>query len=102
MFCFVLFFLHELKLSNNRKEFKYDWEIHNSWRRGVLSFAKLHYACNQVPTAAKSAVPNMLQDRIVRDLTQAIENTEKQEFLHPALLDSINQVVLCNSRLLWG
>lgn len=44
----------------------------------------------------------MLQDRIVRDLTQAIENTEKQEFLHPALLDSINQVVLCNSRLLWG
>lgn len=31
----------------------------------------------------------MLPDRIVRDLTQAIENTEKQEFLHPALLGSI-------------
>lgn len=44
----------------------------------------------------------MLQDRIVRDLTQAIEDIEKQEFLHPVLLGSINQVVLCNSRLLWG
>lgn len=47
---------------------------------------------------AKSAVLNTLQDRIVRNLSHSIENTEKQEFLHPALLDSINQMVLCNSR----
>lgn len=53
-----------------------------------------------MPTMAKSAVLNMLQDRIVRNLAQSVENTEKQEFLHPALLDSINQMVLCNSRFL--
>lgn len=49
---------------------------------------------------AKPAVLNMLQEKIVRNLTQSIENAEKQEFLHPALLDSINQMVLCNSGLL--